>query len=116
MQDPHGKIQHFHEEFLCKNTGLLPRKAVFLHPHCVINEYSTRLLNFMTTNYLLATERNIFPDFFKSSQQPVLCAFPFPISFPPLCYHVHMDRQSNFTIPPYIPKEQLTYATCGQPI
>lgn len=47
------------------------------------------ILNKVTTKYLPATERRIFPDFSKSSGLWVLHALSFPFSFPPLHYNVH---------------------------
>lgn len=102
--------------FSARAQASCPGKLIFCILTISFMNILPDLLNDVATNYLSAIERKTFPDFFNSSRQWVFCAFSFPISFPPLRYHVHMDRQTTFTVPPYIPKEQPTYATCGQPI
>lgn len=98
--------------FSARTQASCPGKLIFYILAISFMNLLPELWNDMTTNYLSAIEKNIFPDF-KSSGQRVLCAFSFPFSFPPLHHHMYTDRQSTFSIPPYIPKEQLKYATCG---
>lgn len=102
--------------FSARTQASCPGKLIFCMLTISFMNILPDLLNDVTTNYLSAIERKTLPDFLNSSGQRVLCAFSFPISFPPLHYHVHMDKQTTFTVPPYIPKEQPTYATCGRPI
>lgn len=108
-----GRLSSSMKYFSARTQASCPGKLIFCILATSFMNILPALLNDMTTNYLSAIERNIFQDFFKSGQR-MLCAFSFPISFPLLHYHVHIDSQ--LSLAPYIPMEQLTYATCGQPI
>lgn len=96
VQDLHRQTQLCYEVFLCKSTDNVRRKMIF----CVLANSFMNIVpdrsNAVTTKYLSATERIIFPDFSKSSGQWALCALSFPFSFPPLHYDMHStwtDRQ-----------------------